>query len=114
MTTTIQKWGNSQGIRIPKFILEAVHWNANENLVVKTDHNKRIIEKAEKSTPSGVLFLHIRSTTWRQAPLPIKWDGCGGTGKSQVRPSAGHWAGSAENRSSAGRAVQRLYPDKRC
>ena len=25
MTTTIQKWGNSQGIRIPKILLDTVH-----------------------------------------------------------------------------------------
>ena len=26
MTTTIQKWENSQGIRIPKTILDTVKW----------------------------------------------------------------------------------------
>lgn len=29
---TIQKWGNSQGIRIPKSILKAVNWKADEEL----------------------------------------------------------------------------------
>ena len=32
MTTTIQKWGNSQGIRIPKILLDTVKWNENEEL----------------------------------------------------------------------------------
>ena len=47
MTTTIQKWGNSQGIRIPKFLLDAVQWSEDEQLVLSADKNKIIIEKAE-------------------------------------------------------------------
>ena len=46
MTTTIQKWGNSQGIRIPKFILETLHWSGSEQLVVTAKDDKIIIEKA--------------------------------------------------------------------
>ena len=56
MTTTIQKWGNSQGIRIPKFILEAVHWNGNERLVVSAENDKIIIERAEKRKNIKELF----------------------------------------------------------
>ena len=26
MTTTIHKWGNSQGNRLPMYILEAINW----------------------------------------------------------------------------------------
>ena len=44
MTTTIQKWGNSQGIRIPKFILEALHWSGSEQLAMTTENDKIIIE----------------------------------------------------------------------
>ena len=42
MTTTIQKWGNSQGIRIPKVLLDAVQWRENEQLVLNIDKNKII------------------------------------------------------------------------
>ena len=45
MTTTIQKWGNSQGIRIPKFLLDAVQWSDDEQLVLSADKNKIIIVK---------------------------------------------------------------------
>ena len=44
MTTTIQKWGNSQGIRIPKFILDETGWSDNEELVLRADKNRIIIE----------------------------------------------------------------------
>ena len=56
MTTTIQKWGNSQGIRIPKFILEALHWNGSEQLVVTAENDKIVIEKAEKRKNIRELF----------------------------------------------------------
>ena len=46
MTTTIQKWGNSKGIRIPKFILETLHWSGSEQLVVTAKDDKIIIEKS--------------------------------------------------------------------
>lgn len=46
MTTTIQKWGNSHGIRIPKFILEALQWHDNDEITVSTEDNRLIIEKA--------------------------------------------------------------------
>lgn len=70
MTTTIQKWGNSQGIRIPKFILEAVHWNGNENLVIKTDNDKLIIEKAEKRKNIMELFADFDG---EYVPVEMNW-----------------------------------------
>ncbi len=70
MITTIQKWGNSQGIRIPKFILEAVHWNGNENLVVKTDKDKLIIEKAEKRKNIMELFADFDG---EYSPVEMNW-----------------------------------------
>ena len=48
MTTTIQKWGNSQGIRIPKIILDMVNWNENEQITIAVDNGKLIMEKAKR------------------------------------------------------------------
>lgn len=47
MTTTIQKWGNSQGIRLPKYLLEALKWTDNEKIVIKAQDNRIVIEQAE-------------------------------------------------------------------
>ena len=47
MTTTIQKWGNSQGIRIPKIILDTVNWSEGEQIMIVVDNGKLIIEKAK-------------------------------------------------------------------
>ncbi len=49
MTTTIQKWGNSQGIRIPKAILDTVKWTENEKIILVVDNEKIIMKKAKKT-----------------------------------------------------------------
>ena len=40
MTTTIQKWGNSQGVRIPKILLDTVKWSENEEIVIIVKNDK--------------------------------------------------------------------------
>lgn len=47
-TTTIQKWGNSQGVRLPKHLLDEVHLAENDVISIKADNGVLIIEKAEK------------------------------------------------------------------
>ena len=47
MTTTIQKWGNSQGVRIPKVILDTVNWAENEQIILVVNNGKIIMEKAK-------------------------------------------------------------------
>lgn len=46
MTTSIQKWGNSQGVRIPKYLLDAVKLTTNDEIVIRAENNTLIIEKA--------------------------------------------------------------------
>ena len=43
MTTTIQKWGNSQGIRIPKSILDTINWTENEEIIILIKDEKIVI-----------------------------------------------------------------------
>ena len=47
MTTTIQKWGNSQGVRIPKIILDSVNWEENEKIIIIVEDGRLIMEKAK-------------------------------------------------------------------
>jgi antitoxin MazE len=46
MIAKIQKWGNSQGIRIPKSILETAHFSTDEDLDIKAVDGKIILEPA--------------------------------------------------------------------
>lgn len=70
MTTTIQKWGNSQGIRIPKFVLDAVHWNGTEQLIMRAEHDKIVIERAEKRKTIKELFADYHE---KYTPVDIDW-----------------------------------------
>lgn len=52
MITSIQKWGNSQGVRIPRMLLDAVKWSENEKVTITVYDGKLIIEKAKKEKES--------------------------------------------------------------
>lgn len=72
MTTTIQKWGNSQGIRLPKFLLESLSWQENEAIEIKTIDNKIVIEKLAppKKQSLAQLFSDFEGT---YTPEDIQW-----------------------------------------
>lgn len=52
MTVNIQKWGNSQGIRLPKMLLDTLDWKENEEIELTAKDGKIIISKAEPKRKS--------------------------------------------------------------
>lgn len=44
MTVLVQKWGNSQGIRLPKNFLQAIKWKENQKLDLQVEDDKIIIK----------------------------------------------------------------------
>jgi antitoxin MazE len=48
MQTTIQKWGNSQGIRIPKAFLEALGMFENDTVEISRKDDNIVITKVEE------------------------------------------------------------------
>lgn len=72
MTTTIQKWGNSQGVRIPKAILDTVKWNENEQIIILVENNKIVIEKAKDKKRKNIneLFENYKE---KYEPVEIDW-----------------------------------------
>ena len=48
MQATIQKWGNSQAIRLPKVILESLDMKENEKVKILTRNDEIIIKKTFK------------------------------------------------------------------
>ena len=48
MLTKIQKWGNSQGIRIPKNLLKNSHIEIGEEVNISTENGKIIVEPTNK------------------------------------------------------------------
>ena len=44
MTARIQKWGNSQGLRLPKHILEEIHLMTGDSVEIVAENNQIIIK----------------------------------------------------------------------
>lgn len=72
MTTTIQKWGNSQGIRIPKMLLDSVNWSENEQIEIKVDNGKLIIEKTKDRKRKNIKEL-FKNYKGNYEPEKIDW-----------------------------------------
>lgn len=47
MKSKVQKWGNSNGIRIPKNMLEELNLQTNDTVLVTLEQEKIIIQKVE-------------------------------------------------------------------
>lgn len=76
MTTTIQKWGNSQGIRLPKYLLESIKWQENEQINIKAENGKIVIEKAQEAEITiEELFADFDG---QYIPIKIDWGGAVG------------------------------------
>ena len=57
MTITIQKWGNSQGIRIPKHYLNELCWSEDEMVDLFIEDGKIIIERSRPSQRKNIVEL---------------------------------------------------------
>ena len=44
MTATISNWGNSQGIRLPKNIIQAMHLITGDKIDIKIENHKIVLE----------------------------------------------------------------------
>ncbi len=73
MTTMIQKWGNSQGVRIPKVILDSVNWSENEKIVIIVDNGKLVIEKAKKEHKRKNIKELFNNYNGDYKPTEIDW-----------------------------------------
>lgn len=52
-TTTIQKWGNSQAVRIPKILLESVSLKENEEVEIMANEDSIIIKRPARKRRAG-------------------------------------------------------------
>jgi len=48
MVTTIQRWGNSQGVRLPKIILESMSLRENDQVEIAVFNDSIIIKKTSR------------------------------------------------------------------
>ncbi len=66
MEATIQAWGNSKGIRIPKSILDEINWKEGDSVELKTRGKRLIIEKADAIPDIEALFSDFEGEYIRQ------------------------------------------------
>ena len=72
MTTTIQKWGNSQGVRIPKILLDSINWSENEEVSINIEEDKLVIEKAKTQNRKNINEL-FKDYKGEYKPEEIDW-----------------------------------------
>ena len=72
MTVKIQKWGNSQGIRIPKVILDDLYWSDSDELDLTVDNGKIVIERLEKRMRPDIYEL-FEGYEGKYEPADIDW-----------------------------------------
>lgn len=75
MTTSIQKWGNSQGIRIPKHLLDAVKLTTNDEIVIRAESDMLIIEKAAPTAAHKTIKELFAGYDGDYKPEEIDWGG---------------------------------------
>ena len=72
MTVNIQKWGNSQGIRIPKHMLDDLAWSETETVDISIDDGKIIIERFRAPERKNIKE-HFEGFKGKYAPEDIDW-----------------------------------------
>ncbi len=72
MITTIQKWGNSQGVRIPKILLDSINWSENEEVSINIEEDKLVIEKAKTQNRKNIKEL-FKDYKGEYKPKEIDW-----------------------------------------
>ena len=85
MITTISKWGNSQGVRIPCDILKSAGYSVGDEVEVTTDDRGILIQKRTKQPEqlkaAGMLRKYVKKhisdkemeNAWRDAAVE-KWN----------------------------------------
>jgi len=70
MQTTIVKWGNSRGIRLPKILLDSMNLSDNDTVELRTENDCIIIKKSTRERLTiEKLFEH-----WDGGrPEPYNW-----------------------------------------
>ena len=75
MTTSIQKWGNSQGVRIPKHLLDAVKLSPNDEIDISAESDMLIIKKATPTAAHKTIKELFAGYDGDYKPEEIDWGG---------------------------------------
>ncbi|MDD4698931.1 MAG: AbrB/MazE/SpoVT family DNA-binding domain-containing protein [Oscillospiraceae bacterium] len=73
MVTNIVKWGNSQGIRIPKPLLESLDLKDNDMVELIIENNYLVIKKKEKTNTYKTIQERFENYNDEYEPIEIDW-----------------------------------------
>lgn len=71
MEIILQKWGNSNGIRIPKSILKSLDLKTNDTVILEEKDNKIIISKKNKKISLAEKFKNYNG---KDLVKDFSWD----------------------------------------
>ena len=69
MRATIQKWGNSQAVRLPKAILETANIKENEQVRILAEYNQIVIKKTRSRREHIPLAERLKD--WNGQPYEL-------------------------------------------
>jgi len=69
MRTTIQKWGNSKAVRLPKAVLETANIEENEQVLILAERNQITIKKLRKHREHIPLAERLKN--WNGQPYEL-------------------------------------------
>jgi antitoxin MazE len=83
MQTTIVKWGNSRGVRIPKTFLQSIHLAENDPVEVTLEKERIVLKKskAKKHRTTEERLKEFYGAEYDQSRIPqteIDWGGPAG------------------------------------
>ena len=73
MRTTIVKWGNSRGVRLPKILLDSVELSDNDTVEVTAENNNIIIKKAENKRTYKSIQERFEGFDGEYEPVTVDW-----------------------------------------
>lgn len=73
MLTQIVKWGNSQGIRLPKPLLEDIGMKENDTVELTVESGNIIIKKAEATNRHKSINERFADFSGTYEPVDIAW-----------------------------------------
>lgn len=73
MQTSIVKWGNSQGIRLPKHLLESANLTDNDIVEVTAQNGRIIIKKVHVKKQHKTIQERFADFDGEYEPIDIDW-----------------------------------------
>ncbi|MDR1617252.1 MAG: AbrB/MazE/SpoVT family DNA-binding domain-containing protein [Syntrophomonadaceae bacterium] len=74
MRTTIVKWGNSQGVRLPKSLLDNVNLSNSDLVDLIEENGNIVIKKVVDKKPYQTIQERFKDFEDEYQPVSIDWD----------------------------------------